>query len=70
MCNNSRFAKNYTKQLGGIMEKVFEKVLRIEATVYVELEDGETQEEAEDRFLCALPDGMTCASYKAQLQNK
>lgn len=40
------------------MEK---RYLRVETTVYVELLDGETQEEAEERFLNALPKGMDCA---------
>ena len=43
------------------------KYLRIEATVYVELKPGEEPEEAEDRFLCALPDGMDCAGYRSEM---
>ena len=44
--------------------------LRVEAVIYVEMRDGETKEEAEDRFLCALPDDMRCVSYKAQLPDE
>ena len=40
--------------------------LRIENVVYVELRDGETPEEAEDRFLCCLDDGMDIASYRSE----
>lgn len=41
--------------------------IRLEAVIYVELHDGEKQEEAEDRFLCALPNGMDCVSYKSAM---
>ena len=41
--------------------------LRMEAVVYIEMKDGESQEDAEDRFLCGLPDGMDCASFKSSL---
>ena len=43
------------------------RYLRMEAVVYVEVKEGETPEEAEDRFLCGLPDGMDCASYKSEM---
>lgn len=41
--------------------------VRIEAVVFVELKPGETLEEAEDRFLDALPQGMDCAGYKSDM---
>ena len=43
------------------------KYLRMEATVYIELKEGEEPAEAEDRFLCGLPKGMDCASYHASM---
>lgn len=42
------------------------RYVRMEAVVYIEMLDGETQAEAEDRFLCALPEGMDVASFKSQ----
>lgn len=45
------------------MDKVY---LRIKSVVYVELKEGETPEEAEDRYLCALPEGMDVASYTSE----
>lgn len=45
------------------MEKNY---VRMEVVLYIEMKEGETQEEAEERFICALPDGMDVASYKSQ----
>lgn len=39
---------------------------RMEAVIYIEMLEGETQEEAEDRLLCGLPEGMDVASYKSE----
>ena len=40
--------------------------LRMEVVIYIKMQEGETQEDAEDRFLCGLPEGMDCASFKSQ----
>lgn len=40
---------------------------RIEAVVYVEVKDGETLEDAEAKFLNALPDGIDIASCKSDM---
>ena len=42
------------------------RYVRMEAVIYIEMLEGETQEEAEDRLLCALPQGMDVASFKSQ----
>ena len=46
------------------MEEKDKRYLRIESVVYVKMMDGETMEEAEDRFLSALPDDIDIATYK------
>ena len=40
--------------------------VRIEAVLFVELKDGEGQEDAEDRFLESLPTGIDCASFHSE----
>ena len=58
--------KNVRKD-GMVMDIQKDKLyLRIENVVYVELKEGESPEEAEDRFLCCLPEGMDIASYRAE----
>lgn len=43
------------------------RYLRIENVVYVELADGETPEDGEDRFMDALPDGIDIASFTSEI---
>lgn len=45
------------------MEKNY---IRIESTIYVELKEGETPEEAEKRFFDLLPEGMDVANYRSE----
>ena len=40
---------------------------RLEATIFIELKPGETLEEAEDRFLEALPEGIDCVGYRSDM---
>ena len=58
---------NYTKgeETVDIIEE--KRYMRMEAVVMVEMRDGETMEDAEDRFLCGLPEGMDCLSYKSSM---
>jgi len=42
------------------------RYVRLENVVFIEMLEGETQEEAEDRFLCGLPKGMECTSFKSE----
>ena len=44
-----------------------ENYLRIESTVYLKVEEGETPERAKARFLRSLPSGSDCVSYKVAL---
>lgn len=41
--------------------------LRMECVVYIELKEGEKPEQAEDRLLELLPDGMDIASYRSSM---
>ena len=41
--------------------------MRVEAVIYIEMKEGEEPEEAEDRLLCGLPEGMDVASYHAEM---
>ena len=41
------------------------RYMRMENVVIIKMLEGETQEEAEDRFLCGLPEGMDCVSFKS-----
>ena len=43
------------------------RYLKMDAHIYIELKDGEEPEEAEDRFLEALPEGMDCGAYHASM---
>ena len=47
--------------------KMEKNYARIEAVIYVELRPGDTLEDAEDRFLESLPDGIDCAGYKSDM---
>lgn len=40
-----------------------DKYLRMASVVVIKLREGETQEDAEDRFLDALQEGMDIVSY-------
>ncbi len=42
------------------------RYLRLENVVFIKLEEGETQEEAEQRYLNALPEGIDVVSYRSQ----
>ena len=44
-----------------------ERYLRMEAVIYIEMKEGEEPEEAEDRLLGGLPEGMDVASYHAEM---
>ena len=46
--------------------KPTKRYLRFENVVFIEMLEGETQEEAEDRFMDALPDGVDIVSFKSQ----
>lgn len=43
------------------------RYVRLESVVYIELGEKETMEEAEDRFMDALPDGMDIVSFKSSM---
>lgn len=47
------------------MEK---RYVRMENVVYIELREGETIEDAEDRFINALPDGIDITSFRSTLE--
>ena len=42
-----------------------DEYVRIEAVIYVKLKEGQTQEDAEDMLLDALPECMDCANLKS-----
>ena len=42
------------------------RYIRMEATIYVEMLEGETQAEAEDRVIDALPEGIDLVSFRSQ----
>ena len=45
------------------------KTFRFEGSVYIQMKDGETQDEIEDRLLDALDKaGFTCAGYRASVE--
>ena len=41
------------------------RYVRTEVVLFIEVQEGETPEEAEDRFLDSLPDGIDCASIRS-----
>ena len=43
------------------------RYLRMEAVLYVELHEGETPEDGEDRVLEGLPEGVDIASFKSDM---
>lgn len=42
------------------------RYVRLESVLFIELHEGETQEEVEERYLGALPEGMDCVSLRSQ----
>ena len=42
------------------------RYVRMEATIYIEMLEGETQAEAEDRVIDALPEGIDLVSFRSQ----
>ena len=58
---------NYTKGVKKMEMREGKRYLRIENVVYVELAEGETPEDGEDRFMDALPEGIDIASFKSEI---
>ena len=42
------------------------RYVRLESTIFIEMLDGETQEQAEERFMDLLPEGMDIVSFRSQ----
>ena len=42
------------------------RYVRMEAVLYIEMLEGETQAEAEDRLIDALPNGIDLVSFRSQ----
>ena len=42
------------------------RYVRLESVVFIEMREGETQEQAEKRFFDALPKGMDVVSFSSQ----